>query len=48
MKNRKTMSIAIELEYRLIHFDIHLKSDTLNSTLSKFITHGVEAKNLPL
>lgn len=31
-----------------VHFDISLKSDTLGSTLSKFITCWVEAKNMPL
>lgn len=46
MKTRKTMSIALELQYALIHFDICLKSDTLGSTLSKFITYVVEAKNM--
>lgn len=48
MKNRKTMSIALELHYALIHFDICLKSDTLGLTLSKFITCVVEAKNMLL
>lgn len=48
MNNRKTMSTALKLQCALIHFDICLKSDTLGSTLSKFIIYEVEAKNMLL
>ena len=32
MNNRKTISLFLELQYAMIHFDICLKSDTLGST----------------
>ena len=47
MNNRKTISLSLELQYAMIHFDVFLKSDTLGSTF-KFIEYEVEANNLLL
>ena len=47
MNNIKTISLSLELQYAMIHFDICLKSDTLGSTF-KFITYEVEANNMLL